>query len=45
MEHENSDMLLEQYEQSAEKKGTAIVYSWGRNEEGELAVAGSKVVS
>lgn len=37
-------MLLDQ-EPSAEKKGTVLVYSWGRNEEGELAVSGAKVVN
>ena len=31
-------------EKAVGRKGTVAVYSWGRNEEGELAVAGSKVV-
>ena len=44
MEHENSEILLEQESRSPEPyaKGTPLVYSWGRNQDGELAVTASK---
>jgi len=45
---ENSDLLLEEdreEERSIEKKGTALIYSWGRNEDGELAITNNKVAN
>lgn len=36
-------MLIDNEYNSAEKK-TVLVYAWGRNEEGELGVQGSKII-
>ena len=37
-------MLIGSSGEKMPKKGTNLVYSWGKNEEGELAVATTKVV-
>ena len=44
---ENSDMLLDQFEEtrSVERRGTVLIYSWGRNEDGELAVLNNKTAN
>jgi alpha-tubulin suppressor-like RCC1 family protein len=45
MQEGDSDMLLEEEEKEVTRKGTVLVYSWGRNEDGELGVARSAVVN
>lgn len=35
-------MLLESDDKDVEPKGTVLVYSWGRNEDGQLAVSANK---
>lgn len=43
---DNSEMLLEQEdERSPQKIKTALVYSWGRNEDGELANTATKTAA
>jgi alpha-tubulin suppressor-like RCC1 family protein len=45
MEEYTDNLLEEEQEEepSVEKKVTALIYSWGRNEDGELAIANNKV--
>lgn len=44
---ENSDLLIpqEEEERSPVARKTALVYSWGRNEEGELANTATKTAN